>query len=80
MIGVIAGIAFFLMMLVGGGMYMVSAGNPEGAQRAQQTLIWGAVGTLVALGLVFLSSTLARDILGASLDDVFNLQKWICGG
>jgi hypothetical protein len=80
LIGTLAGIVFFAMMVVGGVMILISAGNPEGVQRGQQTLIWGVVGTLIALGLVFITSTVAEEIIGAEAADIFNLQKWICVG
>jgi len=38
---------FFLMMVVGGMRYLTSGGNPEKLKKAQATLRWGVVGTLI---------------------------------
>ena len=43
------------MFIVGGYMWMISGGNPEGKQKAQGTMTWAAVG--------FIFIFLARAIL-----------------
>lgn len=77
----ISGIVFFIMMVVGGAMYLLSAGNPEGVKRAQQTLIWGVVGTVATVGMVFIATTLLSDILGINLgtQPILDISHWICG-
>lgn len=49
----LAGIAAFIMLLVGGFQYLTSGGNPENTKKAQATLTWG-IGGLAVLILAWL--------------------------
>jgi hypothetical protein len=79
LVSTLAGIAFFVILVLGGFMYMTAAGNPEGVQKAQQTIIWGLVGTLISVGMVFIATTVIKDVFGAEVGPIFNLDDWICG-
>ena len=53
-----------LMFLIGGFMFMTSAGNEQRVTQAKKTMIWAAVGLLVCLiGAGFTS--IIRQLLGA---------------
>ncbi len=50
-------IIFPIMIIAGGFMYMMSAGNEQNMKKAQATITWGIVGfviTMIAFGLVIL--------------------------
>jgi hypothetical protein len=77
---ILSGIAFFLIMLLGGFMYMMSAGNPDGVQRAQQTLFWGVIGTLITVFMVFIATTIIEEAFGVGdATPILNISAWICG-
>lgn len=57
--GVAAGIAV-LMIIIGAFMFITSAGNPEKAGKARETIIYAAVGLIVSLSAL----TLVEFILG----------------
>jgi len=46
----LAGIASFVMILVGGFQYLTSGGNPENTKKAWSTITWGIAGIAVLLG------------------------------
>jgi len=50
-------IIFPIMIIAGGFMYMMSAGNEQNMKKAQATITWGIVGfviTMIAFGLVIM--------------------------
>ncbi|HNP89406.1 MAG: hypothetical protein BWY24_00282 [Microgenomates group bacterium ADurb.Bin219] len=65
-----AGIALFLMFLVGGFKYLTSGGDPKKSQAAQQTLTYAIIGLVVILGawIIFL---LIKEFTGV---DVLNFE------
>ena len=50
----LAGIAVFVMIIIGGFAYMTSGGNPEKNAKAGATLTWAVVGLLFLLGAWFI--------------------------
>ena len=65
-----AGIALFVMLLIGGFKYLISGGDPKKSQSAQQTLTYAIIGLIVILGawIVFL---LIKQFTGV---DVLNFE------
>ena len=45
-----AGIAAFIMIIIGGFQYLTSGGNPENTKKAQGTITWGIAGLAILLG------------------------------
>lgn len=45
----LAGLAVFVMLLVGGFKYLTSGGNPEAKKKASDTITWAIVGFVVLL-------------------------------
>lgn len=45
----LAGLAVFVMLLVGGFKYLTSGGDPEAKKKASDTLTWAIVGFVVLL-------------------------------
>ena len=64
-----AGIAFFVMLLVGGYQFMTSGGDPKAVGAARNTLTYAVIGIIlvVASWLIFL---LVREITGVSVTNV----------
>jgi FtsH-binding integral membrane protein len=46
-IGLIGGMAFMIVLLVGGFQYITSAGNEEQAERGKKTIMWAVIGIIV---------------------------------
>ena len=66
-----AGIALFVMLLVGGFKYLTSAGSPESVAAAQKTLTYALIG-MVLVALSFLILFLIQTFTGANVT-VFNV-------
>jgi hypothetical protein len=49
-----AGLAAFVVLLVGGFQYLTSAGDPKKAQQAQGVITGAIIGIIVTLGIWFL--------------------------
>ena len=64
-----AGIAFFLMMLVGGYQFLTSGGDPKSAGAARNTLTFAVIGIILVVAS-WLILTLIRDITGADVTNV----------
>ena len=64
-----AGIAFFVMLLVGGYQFMTSGGDPKAVGAARNTLTYAVIGIIlvVASWLILL---LVREITGVSVTNV----------
>lgn len=60
---IIAGIAFVVLLILGGFQYLTSAGNQDAAQRANRTMI----NALIGLGIVVASYAVARYVVGTLL-------------
>ncbi|MBN1618979.1 hypothetical protein JW887_06615 [Candidatus Dojkabacteria bacterium] len=55
-----AGVALFLMFLYGGIMWLMSTGDPQKIQKAQGTLLWAVVGTIILVCAVVIINTVER--------------------
>jgi len=64
-----AGIAFFIMMLVGGFQFLTSGGDPKAAGAARGTLTYAVIGIVLVI-VSWLILVLIRDITGASVTAV----------
>lgn len=62
---IVAGIAFVLLLLIGGVQYLASAGNPETAKKAQAVMLNALVG-LVIVVLAYAIGTYVLRLLGIS--------------
>lgn len=62
-LGVAGGVALILM-LIGGGMYVMSSGNPEKTEEAQKILTAAISGALLIFFSVFLLKFVGVDLLG----------------
>jgi len=62
----LAGIALFIMLIIGGFKYLTSAGNPENAQSAQKTITYALMG-LVLIALAYLILVFIESITGANV-------------
>lgn len=49
-----AGIAVFVMLLIGGFKYLTSAGDPKAAESARGTLTWAIIGLFILIGAWFI--------------------------
>ena len=67
----VAGIAFFIMFIVGGFSYMTAGGNPQAAEGARKTLTY-AIGGLVFIALAYLLLRLISDFTGVT--GILNFQ------
>lgn len=61
-----AGIALFVMLLVGGFKYITSGGDPKGVEGAQKTITYAIIG-LVVLLLAYLMLVLLHVITGVDV-------------
>ncbi|OGM19342.1 hypothetical protein A2685_02190 [Candidatus Woesebacteria bacterium RIFCSPHIGHO2_01_FULL_37_10] len=61
-----AGIALFLMLILGGFKYITSGGDPKAAESARNTLTY-AIGGLVLIASAYLIIKIAESITGADL-------------
>ncbi|PIP53490.1 hypothetical protein COX08_00720 [Candidatus Beckwithbacteria bacterium CG23_combo_of_CG06-09_8_20_14_all_34_8] len=61
-----AGVAIFIMILIGGFKYLTSAGDPKATASAGQTITWAIVGLLFLIGawlvLVFIKQITGIDV------------------
>jgi len=64
-----AGIAFFIMMLIGGFQCLTSGGDPKAAGAARSTLTYAIIGIILVV-VSWLILVLIRDITGASVTTV----------
>jgi hypothetical protein len=51
------GMAFFAMLIWGGAMWLMSAGDPQKLQKAQGTLLWAVVGIVILVLLMWIFGT-----------------------
>ena len=63
-----AGIALFIMLLVGGFQYMTAGGDPKKAEMAKKTLTSAIVG-LVLIVLAYLILVIIGEVTGTSLTE-----------
>lgn len=63
-----AGIAFFVMLVIGGFKYITAGGDPKETQGASKTLTY-AIGGLVLTALSFLVLVVIEDFTGANVTD-----------
>src|SRR4030042_1862328 len=61
-----AGIALFLLLLLGGFKYMTSGGNPESVASAQKTITYALIG-LIIIALAFLILIFIKTFTGANI-------------
>jgi len=61
-----AGIALFIMLLVGGFKYLTSGGDPKAVEEAQKTLTY-AIGGLILIALSFLILVFLSKFTGVDL-------------
>jgi hypothetical protein len=60
----LAGIALFVMILIGGFKYITSGGNPEAAAGARNTITYSVIGLIVVAG-AYLVLVVIEEITGA---------------
>ena len=68
-----AGIAFFIMFIVGGFNYLTAGGNPQAVEGAKKTLTY-AIGGLVLIALAFLILKLISTFTGVDVT-TFKIQQ-----
>ena len=68
-----AGIALFLLLLVGGFKYLTSGGNPEGVASAQKTITYALIG-IVIIALAYLILLTIQVFTGAEIT-VFTVNQ-----
>ena len=64
-----AGIAFFIMFLIGGFQFLTSGGDPKAAGAARATLTYALIGIILVV-VSWLILVLVRDITGANVTTV----------
>jgi hypothetical protein len=69
-----AGIAVFIMLLVGGFKYLTSAGNPKATEAASKTITYAIAG-LVLVALSYLILLIIHTITGAEILN-FRVSYW----
>lgn len=62
----VAGIALFIMFLIGGFKFITSGGDPKAAEEAKKTLTY-AIGGIVLIAISFLVLQLIQQFTGASV-------------
>jgi len=62
-----AGIALFIMLLVGGFRYLTSGGNPQQAEAAQKTITTAILGVVV-VALTYLILSIIAEVTGANIE------------
>ncbi|QQG47641.1 MAG: hypothetical protein HY044_00965 [Candidatus Woesebacteria bacterium] len=67
----LAGIGFFVMLLIGGFKYLTSGGDPKAVESAKNTLTWAIFG-LVAVALAFLILLAIANFTGVT--SILNFQ------
>jgi TRAP-type C4-dicarboxylate transport system permease small subunit len=75
----LAGIAIFLMLIIGGFKYILSGGNPEAAAGARRTITYAIIG-LVLVASAYLILFLIETITGAQVTDFTIFQGGGGGG
>lgn len=70
-----AGVAVFIMFLVGGFKYLTSGGDPKAVEEAQKTLTF-AIGGLILIALSFLILVFIKNFTGVDLTNftIFRTQ------
>jgi hypothetical protein len=68
-----AGIALFIMLIVGGFGYITSAGDPKKAEAAKNTITYG-IGGLVLIALAYLILLAIQSLTGINLS-VFQIYQ-----
>jgi hypothetical protein len=68
-----AGIALFVMLLIGGFKYITSGGDPKATEGAQRTITY-AIGGLVLILAAYLILLLIRTITGAQVTNFTVVQ------
>jgi hypothetical protein len=61
-----AGVAVFIMFLIGGFKYLTSGGDPKGVEEAQKTLTY-AIGGLILIALSYLILVFLSQFTGVDL-------------
>lgn len=51
------GVALFGMFIYGGAMWMMSTGDPQKLNKAQSTLLWAVVGTVILALIMWMMGT-----------------------
>lgn len=69
----LAGIVFFILLLIGGFRYITSGGDPKAVEGAQKTLTSAVIGLVVIL-LSFIILLLIQTITGVNVTN-FNITK-----
>ncbi len=59
-------LALFGMLLYGGAMWLMSAGDPQKVQKAQGTILWAVIGAIV-LALIMVIIGLLENVFGVNL-------------
>lgn len=62
----LAGIAFFILILIGGLKYLTSGGDPKATEGAQKTITYAVFG-LIAIVLSYLVLVLIQNITGVNV-------------
>ena len=64
----LAGIALFVMILIGGFKYITSGGNPEAAASARRTITYAVIGLIVVAG-AYLVLVIIEELTGAQVTE-----------
>ncbi len=56
----LAGVVFFVMLIIGGFGYLTSGGDPEKAKKASATLTWAVAGLILLIASWFILNFLAQ--------------------
>lgn len=57
-------VVLFIMFVIGSLNYLTSGGNPEKVKRAQATLMWAVIGTLLFIGAYLILNVICALFLG----------------
>lgn len=69
-----AGVAFFIMFIVGGFNYLTAGGNPQAAEGARKTLTYAIMG-LVFIAISYLILVLIKTFTGVDITSFTIFQK-----
>ena len=69
----LAGIAAFVMIIVGGFKYLMSGGDPKQAESAQATITWAVIGLVIAIASWFILKFI-QQFTGIPEDQFFNFS------
>jgi hypothetical protein len=64
----LAGIALFVMILIGGFRYITSGGNPEAAAGARRTITYSVIGLIIVAG-AYLVLVIIEELTGAKVTE-----------